>query len=126
MATRNSSSNQAAPRPGTPTSATIRMGSLAGGALGLLGFSLAIVCGLSAGNGFSQIITKAIVTAVSLAILGGLAGTIAGHVIREQLIRRTTEIQQRQEEARQAQVAAAGAKRAIPEGDPSGSGGDSG
>lgn len=105
MATR--SSNQAASRPGAPTSATIRMGSLAGGALGLLGFSLAIICGLSAGNGFSQIIEKALVTAIGLAIIGGVAGAIAGHIIREQIIRRMAEIQQKGEDTRQVQAVAA-------------------
>ncbi len=79
----NRDKNPATVPPAGPAPSAIRMGSLAGGALGLLGFSLAVFSGLAAGNSFSEIITRAFVTSLVMAAIGGLAGLVASHLLAE-------------------------------------------
>lgn len=83
MATRKNIS--AGPAPSAPPASAIRMGSLAAGGLGVLGFALSIICGLSAGNDVAQILQRTVVVSLCLAAIGGLCGAIAGHMIHEQL-----------------------------------------
>ena len=65
----------------------LRLSGLAGGAMGLLGFALAVIVGLSAGNAASQIICRALVAMFLLACVGGLAGAIAARVVVERMER---------------------------------------
>jgi len=61
-----------------PSSAALRVGTLVAGALGLMGFALAIFAGLAAGNPMPQILYRAIITLVIMAVVGGVAGAMAG------------------------------------------------
>ena len=87
-----------------PSPASLRVGSLAAGALGLMGFALAIFAGLAAENPIPQVLYRAIITLVIMAIVGGIAGAMAGWVIHEQLLTQARFIQEKRE---QAQAAAA-------------------
>ncbi|MCG3180652.1 MAG: hypothetical protein BIFFINMI_03015 [Phycisphaerae bacterium] len=61
-----------------------RLGPLAAGGLGLLGFALAIIQGLAVGNDTTAILTRALVVMAALALVGAVAGGIAGRVVTEQ------------------------------------------
>jgi hypothetical protein len=65
----------------------LRLGTLAAGTLGLLGFALAILQGLAANNDTADILERAVVAMFVLAAMGGLAGAIAGKVVGELLAR---------------------------------------
>lgn len=55
--------------------------------MGLLGFSLAILLGLRAGNTTPQILYRTIITSCALAAIGGLVGTIISKTILEHMAR---------------------------------------
>jgi tetrahydromethanopterin S-methyltransferase subunit C len=86
---------------------TLRVGSLSAGALGLMGFALAIFAGLAADNPISQVLYRAIITLVIMAVIGGVAGAMAGRVIHEQILNRAKLIQEQQAQALVAASAAA-------------------
>jgi uncharacterized membrane protein YccC len=94
-------------RRALPGPTALRVGSLAAGALGLMGFALAIFAGLAANNPMPQVLYRAIVTLVILAMVGGVAGAMAGRVIHEQLLNQAKLIQERQDQARAAAAASA-------------------
>ena len=117
MATHGSNEGtQSSNRPARPANlrvaATIRMGTLAAGALGMLGLSLGIICGLGASNPVTEILYRSVVMSVCLAVVGGIAGTIAGHIIQEQLIRQAEVMRQLADDRRLAELQARQAEAA--------------
>lgn len=97
--------NPSATRPAWPGPRVIRMGSLAGGALGLLGFSLAIFCGLAADNSIAEVLTRAFFTSLALAAVGAAAGLVASHLLVEHIQRQLSQRAQANADASQAESA---------------------
>lgn len=112
--------NSAADRPTWPAPSAIRLGGLTAGAMGLLGFGLAIFCGMSAGNTSSQIIVRSLLTSIVLAVIGGLVGLVASHLLAEHLQRQIAEARKLQAETapqRQPEYSESDGDQAAPEQD---------
>ncbi len=83
------------------------MGLLIGGAMGVLGFAMAIFFGLAAANSMSEIVKRALVTSMALVVVGAAAGSVAAGVIRENARKLAGELAEAAEAAARARATAA-------------------